>query len=400
MLTADALRSRSDIDLFNRLKRNADVKRVMEWLARQTEKGPLGTRRRLLATSVRLSQQMAPQIRAVADECAERLGVTIPVEIYVYAGASYNAACVKPEEGRLFIMFSSSLLERFSESELRFVMGHELGHHLYAHHDIPIGYLLKGRNRPSPGLALQLFAWSRYAEISADRAGAHCACDFNGVARALFKLASGLGQDVVAFKLEEFLRQIDEMQSNDAGSVQGAPMEDWFSTHPFSPLRVKALQMFHESELVTDGGPPAAELEANVTTLMSLMEPSYLESKTDAAEAMRRLLFAGAITVADASGGISEREIAAFEQFFGKDSFREAFDVEKIKRELGARIEHARSLASHAQCAQVVRDMCVIARADHRVAQRERKALLQIALKLDIGMPFVERCLSAGTELD
>ena len=117
---------------------------------------------------------MAPEIRAIADECIQRLGITIPVEIYVYPSASYNAACVKPEEGRLFIMFSSSLLERFDAAELRFVMGHELGHYLYHHHDIPIGYLLVGQNRPSPSLALQLFAWSRYAEISADRAGAHC----------------------------------------------------------------------------------------------------------------------------------------------------------------------------------------------------------------------------------
>jgi len=401
MITAQKIRARSDIELFSKLERHADVKRVKEELERQADKGLPSVRRRLLATSVRLSKEMAPEIRAIADDCIQRLGITIPVEIYVYPSASYNAACVKPEEGRLFIVFSSSLLERFDAAELRFVMGHELGHHLYHHHDIPIGYLLMGKNRPSPSLALQLFAWSRYAEISADRAGAHCAHDFESVGRGLFKLASGLSSDVVTFNLQDFLRQIDEMQSADAeASSQGAPMEDWFSTHPFSPLRVKALQMFHESELVVERGIPAAELEATVTSLMGLMEPSYLDSKTEAAEAMRRLLFAGAITIADASQGISKQEVEVFEKFFGEHSFKETFDVQQIKDDLEERIEHARELSSHAQCTQVVRDLCVIARADDRVAPEERKALLQIAMKLDVGLPFVERCLAIDTELD
>ena len=69
-------------------------------------------------------------------------------------------------------MFSSSLLEAFNDSELLFVMGHELGHHVYDHHQIPIGYVLRGRQPPPADLALDLFAWARYAEISAERAGA------------------------------------------------------------------------------------------------------------------------------------------------------------------------------------------------------------------------------------
>jgi Zn-dependent protease with chaperone function len=86
-------------------------------------------------------------------------------------------------------MFSSSILEAFSAAEIRFVMGHELGHHLFHHHDIPIGFVLRGQQRPSPKLALMLTSWSRYAEISADRAGAYCARDIEAVAHSLFKLA-------------------------------------------------------------------------------------------------------------------------------------------------------------------------------------------------------------------
>ena len=47
-----------------------------------------------------------------------------------------------------------------------------------------------------------------------------------------------------------------------------------------------------------------------------------------------------------------------------------------------------------------MRDLCVIARADKRIAPEERKMLLQIAMKLDVGLPFVERCLAGPTDLD
>ena len=69
----------------------------------------------------------------------------IPTELYVYSSPQFNAACFKPEDGKLFVMSSSSLLEAFEGNELKFVIGHEFGHYVYNHHDIPIGYLLKGK---------------------------------------------------------------------------------------------------------------------------------------------------------------------------------------------------------------------------------------------------------------
>ena len=399
-MKADAIRSRNDRELAAKLLQEPHVKNVVEQLERAHDHGVGGVRRRLLATSVRLSRSMAKDLHHHADVCAERLGLDIPLELYVYSSPSFNAACVKPEDGQLFIMFSSSLLEAFQGPELRFVMGHEVGHHIYGHHDIPVGYILRGKNPPPPALALQLFAWSRYAEISADRAGAHCAEDLEGVARSLFRLASGLRGDVVEFQLDEFLSQVDEMQVEDAEPGQGAPKEDWFSTHPFSPLRVKALKLFHDSVHKSAGGNSVETLESDVQTLMSLMEPSYLESKTPVAESMRRLLFAGAIAVADAADGISEKEVEVFERFFGKQSFSDKLDLEQIKAELDERIAHTREGASHGQATQVVRDLCIVARADGKVAADERAVIEHIAESLGISSLFVGCQFEGNCELD
>ncbi|MBL4673970.1 MAG: M48 family metalloprotease [Arenicella sp.] len=398
MQAAD-IRCANDLALYQKLKKNREVKKVNQQIARHEAQGPSGIRRNLLSTSVRLTPGMAPKIASMADECIEKLGVELPLELYVYSSPQFNAACFKPEDDRLYVMFSSSLLEGFTSQELKFVIGHELGHHVYDHHAVPVGYLLRGKQRPDPGLALELFAWSRYAEISADRAGAHCAQDMDVVARSLFKLSSGLTSKVVEFSLNDFVAQVDDMQAVDQEPGQGAPPSDWFSTHPFSPLRVKALKLFERSELY-GGSVSKQDLEIGVQSVLSLMEPSYLEAKTDTAEAMRRLLFAGLIAVADAAGGISSAELEIFAQFFGKHAFTDKLDIEKIKQTVSRRAAQVSQRATETQAMQVLHDMCVIAQADGGVGASERVLLEQVAQALSIPSSFICQVVDADKDLD
>ena len=401
---AEQIRSAQDKHLSDQLLEDSDVKRVNDAIARQEEEGVMGTRRRLLSTSVRLSETMAPSIHTMARECADALGVTIPVELYVYNSPQFNAMCVKPEEGRLFIMFSSSLLEGFNEKELRFVMGHELGHYVYQHHDVPIGYLMRGESRPSPDLALTLTSWSRYAEFSADRAGAFCCNDFSAVAHSLFKLASGLTGSLIQFNVDDFLKQIDEMKLEDADGSASSTAQDWFMTHPFSPLRVKALQLFHNSELIknptSDKPLSRQDLEVGIEGLMSLMEPTYLEGHTDTAKFMSRLLFAGSLLIANANGEISDVEIEAFEKFFGKHKYKEDLNLKRLADELPERATKVKESASLTKRIQVLRDLCVIAQADGKVRSSEYAVLKNIADLLDTPACLIEQTLAAPVELD
>ncbi len=399
--TPQRLRCESDRSLYDQLLKDLTVKRVNEQLARQEASGSerSSLRRRLLATSVRLSESMAPDLHAIARECGEHLALGIHLELYVFASPVYNAMCFKPEDGRLFVMFSSSLLEAFDDAEIKFVMGHELGHHLYNHHEIPIGYILRGKQRPDPRLALDLFTWSRYAEISADRAGAHCSASLRSVSSALFKLASGLSGKNIRFDLQDFLSQVDAMQVEDAQPGQGAPKEDWFSTHPFSPLRVKALKLFYDSELA-GGNVSKADLEAGVMGVMSLMEPSYLDGRTETAESMRRLLFAAALVLANADGRISEEEIDVFEKFFGNRAFTEDLALDKLEADLDDRIEAVKALASVPQAMQVVRDLCLVARAEGHVKPVEEAVLQRVASGLGVPGEFVCQNMASSLEPD
>jgi uncharacterized tellurite resistance protein B-like protein len=400
-MNANGIRCENDIKIGQQLLDDAFVRQVKTDVDRLLEKGPMGIRRQLLSNSVRLSRRMSPALHQMADHCIEKLGVEIPLELYAYASPQFNAACFKPEDGRLFVLFSSSLLEAFDENELMFVVGHEFGHHVYQHHDIPVGYILNGQQRPPASLALQLFAWTRYAEISADRAGAYSANDLDAVARALFKLASGLTSNrVVNFNLSEFLQQLDEMQTVDAEPGKGAPMQDWFSTHPFSPLRVKALQLFHQSGLMQDGGADKAELEIGVQGLMGLMEPDYLEGHTEVAKIMRLLFIAGAVAVANARDSISETEKSILKEFMGESFALDALNVEKLIDTLPKRIQSVKEHASITQRMQVVRDLSVVARAEGEITDNELLVLYAVADGLDIPRSLLVHVLDGDSLLD
>ena len=173
------------------------------------------------------------------------------------------------------------------------------------------------------------------------------------------------------------------MQLEDAAPGQGAPTEDWFMTHPFSPLRVRALKLFDTSVLADSKGCSIDELEAGVQVLMTMMEPSYLEGRTDASENMRRLLFAAAISVANANGKISDKEIAVFEKFFGERTFSDELNLEKLASDLPERIKQTRELTTIAQRMQIIRDLCTVAKADNHQSSKELRAIKAIARDLD-----------------
>ncbi len=360
----------------------------------------LETRRRLLSTAVRLTPALTPELFRTVDSCVEKLRVGTTVELYVQPSPHLNAACFRPEAGRVFLMFSSELLEAFDAEELAFVTGHELGHHVFDHHSIPVGLLLHGKSKVPPRLALQLFAWSRFAEVSADRAGLFCCGDLNAVARALFKLASGLRSGAAHIVMDALLAQVQDIESFGDATADAGPRADWFSTHPFSPLRLKTAKLFADSAIMRDGGVERDELERSTDAVMSLMEPGYLKEDTDAAIAMRRLLLAGAMVVAAASGGVSEAEVEAIEEFLGEGKVTRHLSVEALREDLPRRIQAVVDEATKSRRAQVLRDLCVIAKADGPATGDERRELEAIARGLGLGVEIVCRTIDCSSELD
>ncbi|NJL10726.1 MAG: M48 family metalloprotease, partial [Calothrix sp. SM1_7_51] len=77
--------------------------------------------------AVAVSPQQYPQIYAVGEDCAKRLGIGIP-QIFVYFSPVLNGYTIATDNVAPMIVLSSALVEALSEQELKFVIGHECGH--------------------------------------------------------------------------------------------------------------------------------------------------------------------------------------------------------------------------------------------------------------------------------
>lgn len=204
-------------------------------------------RKELLKSSLRLTPNMAPGVFKIAERCTKVLGLKQEIEFYIYQDQMFNAACYPPSDDKIFIMVTSGLFEKFTEAELQFVIGHEIGHFLFRHNNIPVEMILeRGQGHLAPLQAMKLYSWKRNAEITADRVGLLCCQDFDAVGKAFFKLSSGVTVDQISFQLNEYIDQFKELQ-DEIGDDNVDP-RDWYSTHPFSPLRLKALEFFRQSD--------------------------------------------------------------------------------------------------------------------------------------------------------
>ena len=392
-----SLRAQSDAHLFESLMNNADVRRAAESALEDSEQ--MKIRRQLLATSVRLTPTLAPDLHRMIDLCKEKLELDTSFEPYVYPSPSANAAVVKPEDGRVFLLFSSQILEMFDEGELTYVVGHELGHHKFEHHSLPVRAVLETA-KVRAATALQLFSWSRFAEISADRAGLFCAGSLEAVGRGLFKLASGLRGTKTNLAIDALLAQMEEIEA--AGIAKGKDVDrsEWFSTHPFSPLRLKAAQLFANCSVMKEGGMTPEQMEVEVGTVMGVMEPGYLKAKTDQGRALRRVLLAAGMLVASASGDVSEEEADALDELLGEGTVTDKLSVDALREDLPSRVADAKAEAPPMRRAQLLRDLCLIAIADGHADKAERAMLIDVAKQLEVDPTLVDQTLDASLELD
>jgi len=391
-VAADRLRAKGDRDLAEKLLELSEIAKFIENLARdQVDEA----RRHLLSVAVRLTETMAPSLHAVVERCRAALEVELPIELYVVPMTQFNAFSYGSERGRVLVAMTSELLQRFDDDELAFVIGHELGHFVFEHHAIPVGALVHGKSGIRAEQAIMLFAWQRFAEISSDRAGLVCAGAIEPTGRAFFKIASGMTGERITFDIEAYLDQIGDIEAEAAElqSERNKPRPDWFASHPFSPLRVRAAQLCADSVLVDPGGMSVDDLEAEVAKLMGIMDPSYLHERSESGEAMRRLLLAGGVLVAAASGGISDAEKEALERFFGEGMLPPRLNPEALERDLKRRIEFVNDKVPPLKRAQVIRDLCVVALADGHADASELVIIRQIANEIEVPPTVVDKTI-------
>jgi uncharacterized tellurite resistance protein B-like protein len=404
------IQARRDRELRSELAQDRGVKKALEKYDQRASGYGFRYRRSLLADSIRLNKRMAPEVSDALAHCRSVLGFERPIEMFLRPDPHYNAFCSKGRTGPLAIGVSSRLLEDFTPGELRFVLGHEIGHALYDHFGIPMPVTATiediGGTLVSRAVQLRLFVWCRAAEVSADRAGLLCAEDPEVAATAFFKLSSGLSRPGIKADLEAFASQVESLASAPSAAMDVRDDDDTldcFSTHPYTPVRVRALLAFGQSSAFAElsKGRPAGsgisldDVEAIVDRDMALMEPSYLEDRGDAADKLRRGLYCAGVSVAAAHGGIADEELAALRALLGAKQTKPPEDVAAVRTELDTLLGELAS-ASLAHRAQLVQHLTVIAGVDGHVADEEYAEMARIAERLDVPTSVIDQTLAGA----
>ncbi|HLU25796.1 MAG TPA: M48 family metallopeptidase [Longimicrobiales bacterium] len=206
------------------------------------------------ANAVRVSERQFPLIHRRYLEVLETLDAPEHYELFVSQTPIVNAGAYGMD--RPFIILNSGSIRLLDdEDELRFLLGHELGHILSGHvlYRTMLILLIEIAQMGFPivGLAARavlvaLLEWGRKAELSADRAGLLATQNPEAALRTMMKLAGGGTNEET--DLTEFLRQADEYRTG------GDLLDSVFkvlnlvaATHPFHVLRAAELRDWVET---------------------------------------------------------------------------------------------------------------------------------------------------------
>ena len=200
--------------------------------------------REMKGVAIYLSKNLFPELDKISQEIKEKLDIKDEIEVYITNSAETNAFSIYKEnkEAKHIIGLHSSVIERFSHEELKFIIGHELGHILLQHQSLSEAIKFVFPDPSSMPSYFQLFyiLWRQLSEISADFVGLIVTESPDVAIKTLFKLHLGVSNENIEMnKIKNYVDKIYEKY------------DSFFNrdTHPPLPLRLKILIAFSESKL-------------------------------------------------------------------------------------------------------------------------------------------------------
>ncbi len=213
--------------------------------------------------SLKVEKELLSDFYDLCQEVKTKLDFTDEVDFYITGDSTVNAFSLSAEsEGEPHIVnVNSALFSLMTRDELKFVVGHELGHLI--NKDTALARLIRFVFPPSAAIPVTLQYKIRLheqlAELVADRYGYLATGNFDACVTAFFKLASGLDLAKMNVSIEALIadnnRRLDYFL-NDKGVSR--------SSHPVNPIRVQALNLFAKAE-------SKAALDEGMNSLISIL---------------------------------------------------------------------------------------------------------------------------------
>lgn len=178
-----------------------------------------------------LSPQQLPHLHAMVEEGARELGLNPPPKAFLFNSNGLINAFARRILGGRYVFLTSALVEADSDEQVRFVIGHELGHHA-AGHLSPWRAILRLPNFLVPFL---MPAYSRAREYTCDKIGAHLTKDTQVSQSALLMLGCGCARVNRSLNCEAFMAQEAKVPP-----IFGF-LTEIFRSHPRLTRRMRAL---------------------------------------------------------------------------------------------------------------------------------------------------------------
>ncbi len=241
----------------------------------------------------------------IFNEIKETLQFTEPVDFYITGDPSVNAfAIASQEEGEPNIInVNSSLIQLMTDDELRFVIGHEMGHLINKNATLVklINFVFPHGATIPITLQYKIRLWQQLSELVADRFGYMAMPNLNVCISAFFKMSSGLDFNKMDMKVEAFLEDNKkrlEYFRNDKGIN--------FATHPINPIRVEALNQFSKSVFFNEKGTSKEDLENGMNELIEIL---LKVRNTELDSNMAKFIATAGLIIANCDENVSENEI-------------------------------------------------------------------------------------------
>lgn len=193
--------------------------------------------------SFKVEKRLMSHLHDLFYDVKDKLGFTEDVDFYITGNASVNAfAVASSKEGMPHIInVNSGLIDLMTDDELRFVVGHEIGHLMNKDTELLnlISFIFPSATTPPLVLQYKIRLWQQLSELVADRYGYMAIPDLGVCVSAFFKLASGLDLSKIDMKMDVFIEEnLKHLEYFKEG--QGLNNE----SHPVNPVRVQSLNLF------------------------------------------------------------------------------------------------------------------------------------------------------------
>lgn len=357
-------------------------------------------RRACILASLPLTADVAPELFQAVEHVRTRLGIEATLAVHCIAEPMLSLI-TPADDGRVLLGISRVALERLDTTELTFVLGHEFGHALFDHFSLSLDAPHMSELL-SPSLRSRYHAWRRYAELSADRVGLLACQDADVAVHTFFKLTGGLSEPSAASSPRPEPITGPSVQHTGLGGTDA----DWFSTHPYSPLRLKALDVFararqfHDSLGRSGGDLDRAAVEREIRDIMQLAADTQVDDQDDASRELGDFLALAGVAVAAADGTVVDAEHDLVIELVGPEgrlsdgALIEDLDDQEFERRMLVAAEKLCLKLPVSRRRQIMEDLVAIALADEDLADAEVEVLGACAVWLGVDPEFVQEAIA------